>query len=106
MDCDTHEANHFDTSLLEFTLHLGKGTELGRADGGEVGRVGEEDGPGVAEELVEVDLAMSGQGLEVGRCSHTVNFESRYRQEDGTSNAYRWNPGADEAVPAWPGTGA
>lgn len=60
------ETNQLDTALGELGLKLGKGTELGGADGGEVLGVGEEDDPAVANELVEVNLALGGVGLEVG----------------------------------------
>lgn len=47
-------------------LHLRKSAQLGRADGGEIGRVGEQNGPAVTDELMEVNLALGGQCLEVG----------------------------------------
>ena len=62
----THKTNHLDASLFKLILQLGEGTQLGGADGREVSGVGEENGPAVADELVEVDLAMGGKGLEVG----------------------------------------
>lgn len=62
----THQANHLHTALIKLILHLRKSAQLGCADGGEVGRVGEQDGPAVANELVEVNLALGGQCLEVG----------------------------------------
>lgn len=62
----TDQANHLHTALLELALHLRKGTKLGSADWSEIGRVGEEDGPAIADKLVEVDLALGGQSLEVG----------------------------------------
>lgn len=60
------EANQLDAALGELGLELGKGAELGGADGGVVLGVGEEDDPAVADELVEVNLALGGLGLEVG----------------------------------------
>lgn len=62
----TNQTNHLDTALLKLALHLRKGTQLGGANGSEIGRVGEKDGPAVADELVEVDLALGGQSLKVG----------------------------------------
>lgn len=49
------EADDFDAALLELGCLAGYFTELGGADGSEVVRVGEEDSPGVAEVLVEVE---------------------------------------------------
>lgn len=63
---ETHQANHLHSTLLKLILHLRKGAQFGRTDGGEVGRVGKEDGPAVSNELVEIYLALGGQGLEVG----------------------------------------
>lgn len=60
------QADQLDTALGELGLELGEGAELGRADGGEVLRVGEQDDPFVTDELVEVDRARGGLGLEVG----------------------------------------
>ena len=54
-------------ALVELGLELGDPAELGRADGGEVGWMGEEDAPPVAEVLVEVDLPFRGISREV-RC--------------------------------------
>lgn len=62
----THQANHLHAALLKLILHLRKGAQFGRTDGGEVGWVGKEDGPAVPNELVEINLALGGQGLEVG----------------------------------------
>lgn len=62
----TNQTNHFDTALLKLALHLRKGTQLGGANRSEIGRVGEEDGPAVADELVEVNLALGSQSLKVG----------------------------------------
>jgi hypothetical protein len=63
----TNQANHFDTALFKLALHLGKSTQLGGANGSEIGRVREEDSPAVTNELVEVNLALGSQSLEVGR---------------------------------------
>lgn len=61
----THQTNELDTALGELGLQLGKGTELGGADGGEVIGVREEDGPLVADELVEADGTIGGLGIKV-----------------------------------------
>ena len=69
MDGETNQPNHLDTALFKLILELCKGTEFGGAYGREVGRVGEEYRPAALDELVEVNVAMCGFGLEVGRCS-------------------------------------
>lgn len=73
---NTYQANHLHTPLLEFILELRKGTQLGGADGGEVGGVGEQDSPAVANELMEVNIALGGQCLEVGRCNNSQSISS------------------------------
>ena len=59
------QTDELDTTLGELGLKLGKGTELGGTDGGEVIGVGEEDGPLSTEELVEVDGTVRGVRVEV-----------------------------------------
>ena len=61
------QADQLDVALREFGLELREGAQLGRADRGVVFRVREEDDPGVADEFVEVDGAVGGVGLEIGR---------------------------------------
>ena len=60
------EADDLGSAFGEFAFEAGHGAELGGADGGEVLGVGEEDGPVVADPLVEVDGAVRGLGGEVG----------------------------------------
>lgn len=60
------QADELDAALGELGLKLGESAELGGADGGVVLGVGEEDDPVVADEVVEVDVAAGGLGLEVG----------------------------------------
>ena len=60
------KANQLGTTLGELGLKLGEGAELGGADRGVVLGVGEEDDPVVTDELMEVDRAVGGVGLEVG----------------------------------------
>ena len=60
------QANQLGTTLGELGLKLGKGTEFGGADRGVIFGVGEEDDPFITDELVEVDGAVGGIGLEVG----------------------------------------
>lgn len=60
------QANQLYTALGEFRLELGKGAQLGGADGGVVLWVREEDCPLVADPLVKVNGAVCSLGLEVG----------------------------------------
>lgn len=62
----TYKTNHLDASLLEFFLLLGKCSQFRRADRSEISRVREENGPAVADPLMEVNFAESGLGPEVG----------------------------------------
>ena len=55
-----------DVALGELGLDLGHVAELGRADGREVLRMGEEDRPLVADPLVKLDLSLGRLGGEVG----------------------------------------
>lgn len=77
----THQSDHLDTSLVELRLQPGECAQLRSANRGEIGRVGEEDGPVVADKLVEVDLSMGSQGLEVGSCIANVSNERYSRLE-------------------------
>ena len=60
------KAQHLHVALGELGCKLGEGAELGCADGSKVCWVGEEDGPRIGDVVVEVDVAMSRAGLEVG----------------------------------------
>jgi len=60
------QADELDTSSCELWLEFGKCAELGGTDWGKVFRVGEEDNPFVADELVKVDRTLSGLGVKVG----------------------------------------
>lgn len=60
------QADELGSALGELGLELGEGAELGGAHWGVVLGVGEEDHPLVADELMEVDVAGGGLGLEVG----------------------------------------
>ena len=71
------EANQLDVALCELWLELCESTELGGADGGEVVWMGEENDPGVADELVEVDLAGGGLGLEIWGDAAQAESEGR-----------------------------
>ena len=61
------QADQLDVALCEFGLEFREGAQLGGADGGVIFRVREENGPGIADEFVEVNGAIGGVGLEVGR---------------------------------------
>lgn len=65
LDAVGAQTDELDTAGSELGLELGEGAQLGGADGGEVIGVGEEDGPLVADELVEVDGTVGGLGIEV-----------------------------------------
>ena len=60
------ETNQLDAALVELGLEACHLAELGGAHGRVVLGVGEQDDPVVADELVEVDGALGGLGLEVG----------------------------------------
>jgi hypothetical protein len=60
------QADELGVALGELGLDLGHVTELGRADRGEVLRMGEQDRPFVADPVVKADLALRGFGGEVG----------------------------------------
>lgn len=62
----TNQTDHFHTPLVKLMLQFREGTQFGGADRGEVGRVGEQDGPAIADEFVKVNVALGGQCLEVG----------------------------------------
>ena len=66
VDSVGRETDQLDSSSCEFGLELCKCAEFGGADRCEVFGVGEEDDPFVADEIVEVDGALSGVGIEVG----------------------------------------
>lgn len=81
MEGATNQADHLDAPLIELILKLGKSAEFGGADGGEVGRVREENGPAVANEFVEIDLAVGGGCLEIRSYSilgHNLTPTSRW----------------------------
>lgn len=61
------EAGDFAIAHFELLLHAGQVTQFRSADGSEVFRMREKHPPGIANELVEADAALSGFGLEIGR---------------------------------------
>ena len=66
LDGIDREADDLGSALGELAFEAGHGAEFGGADGGEVLGVGEEDGPVVADPLVELDGAVGGVGRKVG----------------------------------------
>ena len=60
------ETDQLDATLGELRLELCERTELGSANGSVIFWVREENNPVVADELMEVDWASGGFGLEVG----------------------------------------
>jgi len=61
------QTDELDAPLCKLGLELGERTQLGGADRGKIIRVREKDDPVVANELMEVNWAVGGLGLEVGR---------------------------------------
>jgi hypothetical protein len=59
------EPDDLDVAAVELGLDLGHVAELGRAHGGEVLGVREQDGPPVPDPVVEADPAFGRFGLEV-----------------------------------------
>lgn len=79
LDAVGAQTDELDTAGSELGLEFGEGTEFGGTDGGEIIGVGEEDGPLVTDELVEVDGTVGGLGIEVrgdGTQAETVNSSS------------------------------
>jgi len=73
------ETNQLNTALGELGLQTSELAELGGADGSVVLGVGEEDDPVVTNELMEVNGAGSGVGLEVGgNRAQTETIEGKY----------------------------
>ena len=60
------EADDLDVALVELRLDAGHVAELCGADRGEVTRVREQHGPGVADPFVEPHRAVRGLGREIG----------------------------------------
>lgn len=61
------QTNQFDATLRELRLKFGKGPQLRRANRSEILRVGEQNDPFVADELVEVDGSIGSFCFEIGR---------------------------------------
>lgn len=62
----TYKTNQLDATLCEFGLEFGECTQLSGAYWGVILWVREENDPLVADELVEVNVAIGGLSLEVG----------------------------------------
>ena len=60
------ESDDLDVALVELGLQLRDHAELGRADGGEVLRMREQDAPTVAEVVVELDFTFGRLRSEIG----------------------------------------
>lgn len=65
LDSVGRQTDQLGVALGELGLEFGEGTELGGADGSIILRVGEENNPAVANELMEVNGTVGGLGLEV-----------------------------------------
>lgn len=59
--------NSLHASLEELRLELGDLSQLGSADGSEIGRVREQDSPLIPDVLVERDVSLGSLGLEIRR---------------------------------------
>ncbi len=66
LDSVSRKTNQLGPTLGELRLKRSKSAELSCADRGIILRVGEEDNPVVADELVEVDRTLGGLGFEIG----------------------------------------
>ena len=73
------EADDLDVALVELGLQPRHVAELGRADGREILGVGEQYGPGIAEPVVELDVALRGVGFEIGSGVANAHRESSRR---------------------------
>lgn len=71
----SYKSNHLHPALLELILELSECAQLSGANRSEVSGVGEENGPAIADEFVEVDLALRSQGFEVGGCIGRLSNE-------------------------------
>lgn len=60
-----YQADHLDAACVKLILELCKGTQFCRAHWGKVGGVREENGPAVADEVMEVNVAVSRLCLEI-----------------------------------------
>lgn len=63
----SYQSNEFHASLIKFPFQLRKRSQLGRANGREVSRMAEQDGPFVADPAMKVDLSLRCLGCEVWR---------------------------------------
>lgn len=79
------QTNQLDTTFCEFWFQLCKSAQLGGANRCIVFGVGEEDDPVVADELVEVDRAFGGVGLEVGRDGTEAEAGLEHSQHSSSS---------------------
>lgn len=73
------QADQLGTSSRKLGLQFGKGSEFGGAHGSVIFGVREKHDPVVANELVEVDGALGGVGLEVGRDRSKTEARERER---------------------------
>ncbi len=60
------DADDLDAPCLPLGVQLRNGPELRGADGREILRVAEQDGPTVADPVMEPDRPLAGVGLEIG----------------------------------------
>ena len=70
------QTDQLDTSSCELGLEFRECTQLGGAYGSEVFRVGKEDDPFVADEVVEVDGTLGGLSIKVGSNAAQADTEA------------------------------
>lgn len=81
------QPDELDAALSELGREAGDFTKLGGADGGEVGRVREEDHPTVSGPLMELDGTLRGLCLKIGRdATETKTSWLRHFFRDGRSS--------------------
>src|SRR5207302_5761061 len=70
------EPDDLDATLVELGLDPGHVAKLGRADRREILRVGKQDRPGIADPVVEPDLAFGRLSVEIG--GRIIDRQSHY----------------------------
>jgi hypothetical protein len=63
---ETYQTDHFDAPPVKLAFQLRECPELGRAYRREVGWVGKQDCPAIADKFMEVNIPVCGLGFEIG----------------------------------------
>jgi hypothetical protein len=87
----TYQTQHLHATSIKLILQLCECAELRGAHRGVISRVREQHDPRVADELVEIDVALCSLCMEVGRCSiqsvrHSLSSRSSYIPTDPSLN--------------------